>query len=167
MSDVLSFFLWYLVISALGWIAFPLAFRFFPKLASKGYAVSKPLGLLVWGYIFWLLCTLGVLQNDLGGQFLALLLLVGISVLALLKGKAAEFTGWIKENWKSLVTIEAVFLVFFVFWQWCAQLTRRSPLLKNQWNWPSSIPFCVPTLFLHKTRGFLVTLFLTTTLAMC
>ncbi len=116
MSDGLSFLLWYLVISALGWIAFPLAFRFFPKLASKGYAVSKPLGLLVWGYIFWLLCTLGVLQNDLGGQLFALLLLVGISVAALLQGKAAEFTGWIKENWKSIVTIEAVFLVFFAFW---------------------------------------------------
>jgi YYY domain-containing protein len=115
-SDVLSFILWYLVISALGWITFPLTFRFFPKLASKGYAVSKPLGLLVWGFIFWLLCTLGVLQNNLGGQILALIVLAGISAFALLKGGGAEITTWIKTNWKSIVTIEGVFLVFFVCW---------------------------------------------------
>lgn len=116
MSDVLSFLLWYLVISALGWISFPLTFRFFPRLASKGYAVSRPLGLLVWGFIFWLLCTLGILQNNLGGQILALILLAGLSSLALIKGRAAELTGWIKANWKSIVTIEAVFLVFFICW---------------------------------------------------
>lgn len=116
MSDVVSFLLWYLVISALGWISFPLTFRFFPKLASKGFAVSRPLGLLVWGFFFWLLCTLGVLQNNLGGQILALLLLAGLSGLALRKGRAAELVSWVKDNWKSLVTIEAVFLVFFVLW---------------------------------------------------
>ncbi len=116
MSDILSFILWYVTISALGWIAFPIAFRFFPKLASKGYAVAKPLGLLIWGYGFWLLCTLGVLQNNLGGQLVALAILIALSGLALSKGKGAELKEWVKANWKSVVTIEAVFLVFFALW---------------------------------------------------
>lgn len=112
----MSFLLWYLAISVLGWIAFPIAFRFFPKLASKGYAVAKPFGLLIWGYSFWLLCTLGVLQNSLGGEIVALAILIALSSLALMKGKSLELRNWIKENWKSIVVIEAVFLVFFVCW---------------------------------------------------
>ena len=47
--------LWYLLAAAAGVAAFPLAYHFFPALADRGYAFSRALGLLLWGYFFWLL----------------------------------------------------------------------------------------------------------------
>jgi hypothetical protein len=67
---VLSFVLWYLGVSLVGLLAFPLTYRLLPGLADRGYAFSRTLGLLAWGYIFWLLASLGVVRNDLGGLLL-------------------------------------------------------------------------------------------------
>ena len=116
MSDILSFLCWYLAILGIGWVTFPIAFRFFPRLASKGYAFIKPLSLLLWGYIFWILGSLGILQNDLGGEIVALLLVAGLSVLAMQKGRFSELKKWISENKKTIVVVEIVFFVFFALW---------------------------------------------------
>jgi YYY domain-containing protein len=116
LKDALNFLSWYLAILVIGAASFPIAFRFFPRLASKGYAFTKPLGLLLWGYFFWLLCSLGILQNDLGGEVLAFILLLILSALALSKGKGHELWQWVRSNWKTILAIESVFLVFFVLW---------------------------------------------------
>ena len=116
MNDVVNFLSWYVAIQLIGSFTFPIAFRFFPRLASKGYAFSKPLGLLLWGYLFWLLCSLGVLQNNLGGEILALVLLILLSILFLRKDGLREIGQWIRNNWKTIVVVEIVFFVFFVLW---------------------------------------------------
>lgn len=116
MTDILAFVSWYLVISVIGAAAFPIAFRFLPRLADKGYAFSKPLGLLVWGFIFWLLGSLGVLQNDLGGEIIAFVLFLLISFLLMRKGQAKALAEWISGHWKTLLRTEIVFLVFFALW---------------------------------------------------
>ncbi len=116
MSDVVSFILWYIAISIIGLAAFPIAFRFFPGLAEKGAAFAKPLGLLLWGFFFWLLGSLGVLQNDLGGEILAFILVLICSLLLLRKRHLQDLVEWVKGNWKTLLTIELVFLTFFVVW---------------------------------------------------
>ncbi|MHC1740876.1 MAG: DUF2298 domain-containing protein [Anaerolineaceae bacterium] len=116
MKDVLNFLYWYLTILLIGGISFPIAIRFFPRMASKGYAFSKPLGLLLWGYFFWILCSLGILQNDLGGEILAILLVIFVSVLCLNKGKARELWQWVRGNWKTILVVEVVFFVFFALW---------------------------------------------------
>jgi YYY domain-containing protein len=116
LTDILSAFHWYIVLILVGIISFPITFRFLPRLASKGYALSKPLGLLLWGYFFWILCELGLLQNNIGGEYFALGCVLFCSALALRNGKAKELWQWIKENWKTILTVELVFLAFFVFW---------------------------------------------------
>ncbi len=55
----LNLILWYLVIALAGWLVFPLAFRLLKFLPDRGLAVSRPLGLLLWGYAYWLLVSLG------------------------------------------------------------------------------------------------------------
>ena len=80
---MLWFFSWYLTVTLLGWLTFPLAFRLFPALADRGYSLSRALGLLVWGYVFWLFTSLGISQNDVGGLLLGLLVLAGLSIWAL------------------------------------------------------------------------------------
>ena len=79
---MLSFLLWYLLSTLLGWLTFPLAYRLFPALADRGYTLSRAFGLLVWGYIFWLFASFDIAQNDIGGLLLGLLVLAGLSAWA-------------------------------------------------------------------------------------
>ncbi|MBI3537336.1 MAG: hypothetical protein HY070_07265, partial [Chloroflexi bacterium] len=56
-------FSWWLLLELIGLAAFPIAFRFFRNLPDRGYAFTKPLGLLLIAYPYWLLGTLGFLMN--------------------------------------------------------------------------------------------------------
>jgi len=76
---MLQFFLWYLLITLIGWLTFPLAYHLFPALADRGFSLARALGLLVWGYVFWITTSLGLTQNDGGGLVLALVVLAAVS----------------------------------------------------------------------------------------
>ncbi|HEY4694237.1 MAG TPA: DUF2298 domain-containing protein [Bellilinea sp.] len=112
MIDVLW---WYLVVSIAGWLTLPLAQRLLRFLPDRGYNLARPLALLGWGFIFWLLTYLGVLQNDIGGVLLALVLLAGISLIAG-KSKLGEVWGWIKLHKRLVITSEVLFLLAFAIW---------------------------------------------------
>ncbi len=116
MTDFLRFLCWYLAISIVGWVSLPIVFKLLPNLASKGFALARPLGLLVWGYLFWLLCSLGVLQNNTGGVVLAFILLIALSVWSCSKGRLQELIAWIKDNKKTIIVMEVLFLAAFAFW---------------------------------------------------
>src|SRR5215207_4446167 len=115
---MLSFLSWYLLITFLGWLTFPLAYRLFPALTDRGYALSRAFGLLVWGYVFWLFASFGIAQNDRGGLLLGLLVLGSLSAWAIASitpvgGKKSEILNWIRENRRVLITIEILFLLAF------------------------------------------------------
>ncbi len=134
---MISFFSWYLLVTLLGWLTFPLAYRLFPALTDRGYTLSRAAGLLVWGFAFWWMATLGFVQNDVSGLVLALLVLVGLSIWAFLSTDGGRKTvdrdspstvhsipfgdrplsvfDWLKENWKVVLTTEILFLVAFAF----------------------------------------------------
>src|SRR6266581_2724689 len=107
---MLPFLSWYLLITLLGWITFPLAQRLFPALADRGYTLSRAFGLLIWGYVFWLFASLGLAQNDLGGLLLGLVILGGVSVWIFVNRKS-EVINWVKENRRLIITTEILFLV--------------------------------------------------------
>lgn len=112
---VLSFVLWYLTLLLVGWLAFPLAARFLSGLADRGYALARPLGLLLWGFVFWLAGSLGLWHNDAGGQIAALLGMAALSVLAG-RGRWMELRDWIQKNARVLLLEEALFLLAFTLW---------------------------------------------------
>ncbi len=116
MTDFLRFFSWYLAISVVGWVTLPIAFRFLPNLASKGFALARPLGLLVWGFLFWLLCSLGVLQNNTGGVVLAFVMLIALAIWSASQGRLQGLVSWIKENKKTIIVMEVFFFVAFALW---------------------------------------------------
>jgi len=112
---MLDALIWYLLAVLAGAVAFPLAFRFFPALADRGYTVSRALGLLLWGYLFWMLSTLGVLVNTPGGVLAALALLAGVSYWAW-RGIDREALGtWWKEKRRLLITVEVLFAAAYIF----------------------------------------------------
>lgn len=116
MSDILHFLSWYLIITVTGLAALPIGFRFFSRLPGRGFALARPLGLLIWGFVFWLLASLGVLQNDLGGVIVAFGVLVAFAIWAGKGGKFSELTGWLKQNLRLVLTTEGLFFAAFLLW---------------------------------------------------
>jgi len=113
---MISFVLWYLVISTIGLLTFPIAFRLLPKLPDRGYSLSRILGLLIWGYVFWMLASLGILQNTSGGLLLALAIVLGVSVWSAREITRKELLQWWKNNRIFVICVEGFFLVAFGLW---------------------------------------------------
>src|SRR6202142_65562 len=116
-----AFISWYLIITLLGWLTFPLAYRLFPALTDRGYSLTRAAGLLVWGYVFWLLTSLGLTQNNGGGILFGLLVLVGLSFSGFffprlkVENLKSDIFGWVQQNLRLVVTLEILFLVAFAF----------------------------------------------------
>ena len=114
-----AFISWHILVTILGWIAFPLTYRLFPALADRGYALSRAFGLMTWGFIFWLFATLGIAQNDIGGLLLGLVIVGGLSAWAIgdpqseIENRKSEIAGWLRGNTKLILTTELLFLVSF------------------------------------------------------
>ena len=120
-----AFLAWYVFITLLGWITFPLAYHLFPALRDRGYIFSRALGLLIWGYVFWLFASLGIAQNDRGGLLLGLVVLGSLSAWAFLNTDGRTQTAgsvvkglpamvdWVKANKSLVLTTEILFLLAF------------------------------------------------------
>src|SRR5581483_4263704 len=60
---MLSALWWWLVVQAVALGAAPLCLRLFAPLADRGYGLSKAFGLLLFGYLSWLIVVLHLLPN--------------------------------------------------------------------------------------------------------
>lgn len=113
MIAIINTILWYLSVSILGWVTFPVLFRFLPKLPDRGYSVSRALGLLLWAFAFWLLGSYGILANDSAGLIFAFLVLLGAGVWAWRSLPKGALLTWIREKRSYIVTVEVLFLLAF------------------------------------------------------
>lgn len=113
MIDLLK---WYLLIQALGLINLPITISVFQKLRSKGVFLSKILGLLLWGFVFWWLVTIGLLRNDLPSALVAMGLLALVNLFFLKKIGFDQLRAQVKKIKKFLIASELIFLIAFAFW---------------------------------------------------
>jgi YYY domain-containing protein len=137
---------WYLIVTLLGWLTFPLVYRLFPALADRGYSLARAAGLLIWAYIFWLFTSLGLTANNTGGILFALLVLGGLTVASFYvrlappagtnsadaggagADRAAELSRWLRQNLRTLAAVEILFLLAFAF---LAFIRAGNPSLDN------------------------------------
>jgi len=115
MESTLYAFAWYLLITLIGLLTFPLAYSLLPVLPDRGYTFSRIIGLLLWGYLFWLLASLGILNNNVGGLLFALGILIILSFLAIRKSNVNVVIDWLKANKRTVIAIEILFLTAFIF----------------------------------------------------
>lgn len=115
MDQLFSAILWYVLLAGLGWLVVPIAFHFLRALPDRGYAFVRPLGLLLWGFIFWTLSSYGILQNDRGGLTAAALLLAGFSWWAWRQQPRGELRQWLRANKGTVIAMEVLFLLAFAF----------------------------------------------------
>lgn len=125
---MLSFILWYMVISLLGVISFPVVFLLFRALPDRGYTSSRVFGLLVWGYAFWFAGSLGVIRNNLGGAFFAFSILLILGVWSLNKIGLPNFRIWWNKNRSMVFVTEVLFFVMFAGW---ALVRAANPEITN------------------------------------
>ena len=113
---MLHFILWYILITLLGLLTFPLTFKLLPGLADRGYTLARALGLLIWGYLFWVLGSFGLLQNDFGGELLSLLVLAVLGIWAFRSLDGNEVHTWFRKNRRIVLITEVLFMVAFLGW---------------------------------------------------
>ena len=95
---MLDFILWYVIISALGWLVFPIIFRLVPNLPDRGFSFAKIFGLLLWGYLYWIFGRLGITANNLAGLLFALILLAALVIFLIRKKTDPAPGAWVKEH---------------------------------------------------------------------
>ena len=104
---------WYILISLVGWLTLPLLHRLFSALGDRGYAFGRIFGLLLWGYIFWLLASLGILPNDSASILLALLVILFLSAVSLQRTGIEVFRSWLRQHLRLILIIELLFIFAF------------------------------------------------------
>ncbi|MCS6827326.1 MAG: DUF2298 domain-containing protein [Caldilinea sp.] len=117
MTLVGQFFAVYMVVQMMTAAALPLALRFFAALPDRGYAFSRLLGVLLTGYFLWIAYSLGLLHNDIGGAWLALIALAVVStIVGRRKPSSLPFARL--PSWRYVLFVELLFLGAFAAWAW-------------------------------------------------
>jgi YYY domain-containing protein len=111
--------LWWLALSAMGWLAWPLAHRLFRALPGRGYAFARALGLLLVVYCFWLGGMLGLWPNTtatLWGVVLALAVAGGVAGWH----DRMALAGHLRREWPRMLAVELLFaamLALYALWR--------------------------------------------------
>jgi len=107
---------WFVLLEILGWMVFPITFKLFNSSADKGYSTSKIIGLLLWGYVYWLGNSFQIIENNLAGVLLSLFTLAIVSIVLLRKEFLVVLLEWCKKNYKIIVFLDSLFLITFFSW---------------------------------------------------
>ena len=110
-------FRWWLILQLVGIPLLPLCLALFRRLPDRGYALSKPFGLIFLGYTFWLLNSLHILPNSGRGILAALALLAAISAVFVYRERD-ELLEWISAHWQYILGVEVLFLIVFAVAVW-------------------------------------------------
>ncbi|HIP95740.1 MAG TPA: hypothetical protein EYH32_00810, partial [Anaerolineae bacterium] len=112
-STPLAALVWWLVVTLIGALAWPLTFVVFRNLADRGHALARSLGLIVLAYLIWLPASLRLLRNGLPITLMAMFVLAVISGFLLWRNRQAVLSFW-RERWRIAAFEETLFLAAFL-----------------------------------------------------
>ncbi|MBN1219790.1 MAG: hypothetical protein JXM69_12745 [Anaerolineae bacterium] len=112
--------IWWLITLIFGLAGWPLAFSLLRFLPDRGFAVARPVGLLLSGYILWLGASFRLLQNNSGGIIIALGVVLTLGLVwrrqQFKAGDSMSMLGWLKREWRYVLAVELLFHVALVAW---------------------------------------------------
>jgi len=114
---ITQFIAWYLIVQLITLLTLPLSTSLFANVPDRGYATAKILGILLVGFTLWLGTSYGLLRNETGGAWLALVAVGGVS-LFLGRTWVSTLLHMRKLNlpWQPIVAVEVLFLLAFAGW---------------------------------------------------
>ncbi len=112
MPDIIA---WLITLGVWSVVAFPAAHLLLGRLADRGWAVSRALGLLALAWVTWLGGSVGVIPNSAGGILAALALLAAGSAWLAYRQRV-ELADFLRRRWAVIAAIELTFLAMFAFW---------------------------------------------------
>ena len=102
-----------LTVELIGLAAFPLVARAFPVLADRGWAISKPVGMLLVGTSAWLASYTRLVPNE-PLTWWVFLILFGVGSAWMMRSDLQSLRKTFVRRWRIIVTIELIFLLFFL-----------------------------------------------------
>ncbi|MDQ7037439.1 MAG: DUF2298 domain-containing protein, partial [Anaerolineae bacterium] len=112
-NQIIGAIIWWLTVSAIGLVTFPILFTAFPRLGDRGYGFAKIIGLLLLGWVAWVASSLKVPMWSQGGLFLLLLLLAGCSAYLVYR-RREDFVDYLRVYRHRLIAIEVIALLLYV-----------------------------------------------------
>lgn len=109
---------WWVLVTLAGGAVLPLCLRLTAKLPDHGYTLARTIGLLLVGFVFWLLGVFGFLRNEPGSIALAWLLVwVGSwAAYFTLPGDRPTWRGLWQNNRTAIITAEVLFIALLFGW---------------------------------------------------
>lgn len=114
---------WWIALQILGLAALPIGSVLLRALPDRGYSVSKPLGLLLVGWLAYTLAMTRIFYFDRLLLIICLLIVAGFSAFLLLRNDRALLID-LREHFSTrhartyVIVCEVLFLVAFIFWAW-------------------------------------------------
>src|SRR4051812_32556941 len=116
MGDVL---VWWLALQLLGLAAIPVAGVLLRALPDRGYTLTKPLGLLLTGWLAYTLAMLKIVQFDRILVTLCLIAVAAFSLFLILRNGRAlyyDLSEYYRSHWRYVLVAEVIFALAFVIW---------------------------------------------------
>ncbi len=113
-NSALAVVTWWLLLTLLGWLVWPLLFVVLRPLRDRGYFVARTFGWLLGGWLLWILVNVGLLQNLVMHAWLSVALLA-VPCLYVAWRNRGEMKAWLAGHWKLLLVGEAVFGLAYLF----------------------------------------------------
>ena len=107
MLDVL---IWWLVLQAIGLLALPITLKLLRFLPNRGFGFARQVGLLLTGYLFWLLVSFGLLQNTTASIVLVLAIVGGLSAY-IWSREGKGMLAALRERSRIVIATEIIFLI--------------------------------------------------------
>ncbi len=109
---------WWLLVTAAGIAALPLCLRLLGGLPDRGYTLARAAGLLLVGFVFWLLASLGFLSNTTDSMVLAWVIVLIVALAAYFGAgrEKIDLRAWWRENNRVVVVGEILFIVLLFAW---------------------------------------------------
>jgi YYY domain-containing protein len=108
---------WWLLVTMAGAAALPLVVRLLGGLPDKGVLLARATGLLLVGFVFWLLGSFGFLQNTAGGILIAWVIVLCVSLsVYFTRREDVDWRAWWHRHRVGILAGEALFIVLLFGW---------------------------------------------------
>jgi YYY domain-containing protein len=113
LSNTFPVFFWWLVLTLLGLLTYPLVFAAFRGLADRGYIFSKTLGILLLAYFAWILASLHLVAFSHLSTIIVVVVLLLLAIVLFFWQRRA-ISKFLRQRWRLLLIEEGIFTLAFL-----------------------------------------------------